>query len=171
MNGGTTVPLFIAKMNLAQQIQSLVEQQIAGTEIYLVEVKTSPSKIIVTLDHPRNLPLDECVKISRFLHEQLEATDVFEKHELEVGSPGMEEPLKVLAQYRKRLNHRVAVITFDGMKRNGILKAADEAGILLDEEFTVREGSKKSIGHREVSLRFDQIKETRVIFSFDKIIK
>jgi ribosome maturation factor RimP len=158
-------------MNLQEQIRSLVEKQIEGTEIYLVEVRVSPAKIVVTLDHPKNLPLDECVKISRYLHEQLDESDVFERHELEVGSPGMEEPLKVLQQYRKRINQRVSVITFDGLKRSGILKDADSDGLVLDEEFTVREGSKKSIAHREVRLPFEQIKDTRVIFSFDKIIK
>ena len=158
-------------MNLQEQIQKLVEQRIAGSDTYIVEVKVLPSKIIVTLDHPKNLPLDECVSVSRFLHQQLEETDVFEKHELEVGSPGMEEPLKVLAQYRKRINQRVGVVTFDGLKHTGILKAADEKGIVLDEEYKVREGSKKTVALREVSLGFDTIKETRVIFSFDKIIK
>jgi len=158
-------------MNLQQQIQAIVEEQISGTDIYLVEVKVSPAKIVVTLDHPKNLPLDECVKISRHLHDRLDATDVFERHELEVGSPGMEEPLRVLPQYRKRIGQRVAVITFDGLKRNGLLRDADQTGLLIDEEYTVREGSKKSIGHREVRLPFEQIKETRVIFSFDKIIK
>ncbi|MFM2136479.1 MAG: hypothetical protein RL021_1879 [Bacteroidota bacterium] len=171
MKEGTTVPFFNAIMNLQHQIQALVEEQIAGTDIYLVEVKVSPAKIVVTLDHPKNLPLDECVRVNRFLHERLDDTDIFERHELEVGSPGMEEPLKVLPQYRKRINQRVSVTTFDGLKRSGILKDADAEGLLLDEEYTVRTGSKKSTALREVRLPFTQIKETRVIFSFDKIIK
>lgn len=166
---GTAVPFFIAQMNLQQQIQALVEEKIAGTDNYLVEIKVSPSKITVILDHPRSLNLDECVAVSRYLHEQLEPSNVFEKHELEVSSPGMEEPLKVLPQYHKRLNHRVSVLQFDGMKRTGLLRAADEHGILLDEEYTIKEGKKKTIGHREVTISYDQIKETRVIFSFDKI--
>lgn len=166
---GTTVPLFIDLMNLQQQIQALVEEKISGTDNYLVEVKVSPSKIIVIIDHPRSLSLDECVAVSRFLQDRLETTDVFEKHELEVSSPGMEEPLKVLQQYHKRMNHRVAVVTFDGRKRTGILKEATGNGIVIDEEVTIKNGSKKSIELRELPLTFEQIKETRVLFSFDKI--
>lgn len=156
-------------MNLQQQIQALVEEKIAGTDNYLVEIKVSPSKITVILDHPRSLSLDVCVAVSRYLHEQLETTEVFEKHELEVSSPGMEEPLKVLPQYHKRLNHRVSVLQFDGNKRTGILLSADTKGILINEEFTIKEGKKKTIGLRETAIPYDQIKETRVLFSFDKI--
>lgn len=156
-------------MNLQQHIQALVEEKIAGTGAYLVEIKVSPSKITVILDHPKSLSLDQCVAVSRYLHEQLETSDVFEKHELEVSSPGMEEPLKVLPQYHKRLNHRVSVLQFDGIKRTGILKAADEKGIMLDEEFIIKEGKKKTTGYREATILYEQIKETRVIFSFDKI--
>jgi ribosome maturation factor RimP len=121
------------------------------------------------LDHPKNVALDTCVMISRYLHDTFEESDVFEKHELEVTSPGMEEPLRVIQQYRKRLNHRVGVVTFDGLKHIGRLKEAGENGIVLEEESTVKTGNKKSIQLNDVHLSFNQIKETRVIFSFDKI--
>ena len=156
-------------MNLQQQITSLVEAKLDGTGNYLVEVKVSPSKITVILDHPKSLSLDSCVVISRHLHEVLEETDIFEKHELEVTSPGMEEPLQVLQQYLKRLNHRVGVITFDGLKRTGKLISATQEGIEIEEEISVKLGNKRSTELRLLSLSFNQIKETRVIFSFDKI--
>ena len=50
----------------------------------------------------------------------------FEKHELEVSSPGMEEPLKVLNQYQKRIGREVRVLTTNGIVKNGILKAAKQ---------------------------------------------
>lgn len=156
-------------MNLQQQISSLVESKLSGSGNYLVEVKVSPSKITVVLDHPKSLSLDSCIMISRYLHEVLDESDVFEKHELEVTSPGMEEPLRVLQQYQKRLNHRVGVVTFDGLKRTGRLKEADAEGIVLEEETTIKSGSKRTVQLSDLRLPFSQIKETRVIFSFDKI--
>ncbi len=65
------------------------------------------------------MKLDDCIAINRYLQKELENTDVFEKHELEVGSPGMEEPLKVLKQFHKRIGQKVSVLTFDGIKRTG----------------------------------------------------
>ncbi|MFM7216738.1 MAG: hypothetical protein ACKO1U_01820 [Bacteroidota bacterium] len=156
-------------MNLQQQIAQLVNSKIEGTDVYLVDIKVTPAKITVALDHPKNLALEFCVAVSRYLQEQLEETNVFESHELEVTSPGMEEPLLVLQQYHKRTGQRVSVITFDGLKRTGRLAGADESGIVLEEEVIRKEGKKKLVSMQELRLPFTAIKETRVLFSFDKI--
>ncbi len=157
-------------MNLKEQIVDLVSSRLFDTEIFLVEVKVSPSKIIVSLDNPNGMKLDDCIAVNRFLQKELENTDVFEKHELEVGSPGMEEPLKVLKQFHKRIGQKVTVLTFDGLKRNGTLLGADEKVLSLEEEISVKTGKKKEIKRNKVEIPFDQIKETKVNFSFDKII-
>ncbi len=157
-------------MALNDQIQSLVQEKIAGTENFLVEVKVSPSKVIVLIDHPQGIKIEDCVAVSRFLQEKLDTTDVFEKHELEVGSPGMEEPLKVLQQYIKRLGKNVAVTTFDGIRHTGILLSADANNIQLEETLIVKTGKKKEKQIQNSSIPFTNIKETKVIFSFNKII-
>ena len=157
-------------MALNDQIQSLVQEKIAGTENFLVEVKVSPSKVIVLIDHPQGIKIEDCVAVSRFLQEKLDATDVFEKHELEVGSPGMEEPLKVFQQYVKRLGKNVNVTTLDGMRHTGILIAADTNNIQLEETLIVKTGKKKEKQIQNSSIPFTNIKETKVIFSFNKII-
>ncbi len=157
-------------MNLKEQIIDLVTSKLEGTENFLVEVKVSPSRIIVSLDNPKGMKLDECIALNRYLQKELETTDVFEKHELEVGSPGMEEPLKVLKQFHKRIGQKVSVLTFDGLKKTGTLLAADEKILTLDEEITLKTGKKKEIQTSRIEIPFDQIKETKVNFSFDKII-
>jgi ribosome maturation factor RimP len=157
-------------MNIQEQVASLVEERIASTENFLIEVKVNPGKIAVIIDHPVGVKIEDCVDINRFLHQKLDETDIFDKYELEVGSPGMEEPLKVLAQFKKRIGREVSVITFDGLKRKGTLINANENQIDLSEEIITKEGKKKVISHKEISIPFTDIKETRVIFSFDKII-
>ena len=157
-------------MNLNEQITTLVQEKITGTETFLVDVKVSPSKVIVLIDHPNGVKIEDCVAVSRFLQSSLNETDVFEKHELEVGSPGMEEPLKVLQQYSKRIGKNVNVVTFDGLRHTGILKAASTDGIELEETIIVKEGKKKEKQIQQITIPFSNIKETRVIFSFNKII-
>jgi len=157
-------------MNLKEQIIDLVAVKLEGTENFLVEVKVSPSKIIVSLDNPNGMKLDDCIAVNRHLQKELESTDIFEKHELEVGSPGMEEPLKVLKQFHKRIGQKVTVLTFDGMKKLGTLLAADEKILTLEEELSIKTGKKKEIQKNKIEIPFDQIKETKVNFSFDKII-
>jgi len=157
-------------MDVRAQITELVEQKIAGTDIFLVEVKTSPGKIRVSLDHPKGVSIADCVEVSRFLHSTLESTDIFEKHELEVSSAGMEEPLKVMKQYQKRIGQDVSVITLDGQKHNGRLTSASENEVALEEEVTMKQAGKKETEVRKIVIPFNMIKETKVNFSFHKII-
>jgi ribosome maturation factor RimP len=156
-------------MNIQEQVVRLVGEKIASTGNFLVEVKVNPGKITVTIDHPQGVKIEDCVAINRFLHQQLDETDIFDRYELEVGSPGMEEPLKILPQYLKRLGREVSVVTFDGLKRKGILTAADENHIEIMEDVITKEGKKKIVNKKQTSIPFTDIKETRVIFSFDKI--
>lgn len=156
-------------MEIKEQVISLVGEKIASTENFLVEVKVSPGKIAVIIDHPKGVKIEDCVAINRFLHQKLDETDIFDRYELEVGSPGMEEPLKILPQYKKRIGREVSVITFDGLKRKGTLLAADENHIEISEEIVTKEGKKKIIHKKQISIPITDIKETRVIFSFDKI--
>jgi ribosome maturation factor RimP len=157
-------------MNLKVQIEQLTAEKIASTENFIVEIKVSPGKIAVIIDHPIGVKIEDCVAINRFLHEKLDDSGVFDKHELEVGSPGMEEPLKILPQYKKRIGQRVSVLTFDGLKHTGKLLDADENGIDFNEEITTGSGKKKQKEELLKRIPFNEIKETRVIFSFDKII-
>jgi ribosome maturation factor RimP len=157
-------------MDLKQKIEDLVESRLQGSDNFLVEVKVSPAKITVSLDHPKGIKLDDCISMNRFLQKELEQTDIFERHELEVGSPGMEEPLKVLKQFSKRIGQKVNVLTYDGMKRTGTLVAADETLLTLDEEMAVKGGRKNEKQIKRLEIPFTQIKETTVNFSFDKII-
>src|SRR4051812_42413447 len=111
------------------KVAQAVEEKISGSDIFLVEVKVSPARISVAIDKPAGITLTECTEVARYLREKLNDTDIFEKHELEVSSPGMEEPLKVLNQYRKRIGREVRVLMANGLVKQGILKLADDEGL------------------------------------------
>ena len=93
-------------MDIKEEITKLVEEKIAGSDNFLVEVKVTPGKVLVTLDHPQGIMIEECVKVNRHLQAHFENTPVFEHRELEVGSPGMEEPLLVLKQSRPAIKKK-----------------------------------------------------------------
>jgi len=156
---------------LKEQVKKLVEEKVAGTGCFLVDVKVSPSKIMVFIDKPAGLKIEDCIEVNRFLQMQLEESNVLENYELEVSSPGMDEPLKVFQQYQKRIGKELSVITFDGLKHTGILESADEEGIVLSETIVKKEKGKKEKTTQSVQLPFTQIKETKVVVSFDKILK
>src|SRR5436853_4319017 len=110
-------------MELKEQIIQVIEEKLEGSETFLVDVKASYSKIAVFVDSPKGLKLEECAELSRFLESKPELLNAFETHELEVSSPGMDEPLKVLKQYEKRIGQEVSVLMKDGIRTNGTLKS------------------------------------------------
>ena len=81
---------------------------------------------------------------------------------LEVSSPGVDEPLTMLRQYKKNLGRLVEVECADGKKVEGKLLGADETGIEVEEE--KGKGKKKEIVKHEFS--FAEVKSTVVKIVF-----
>ena len=145
---GDHSPLFnCPKMELKDQIKQAVEEKTQGTDTFLVDVKASYSKIAVFVDHPNGLKLEDCAEISRFLESKPELLSIFETHELEVSSPGMDEPLKVLKQYEKRIGQEVSVLMKDGLRQDGTLKSATENEIVIVETKRFKGAGKKYISN------------------------
>ena len=159
-------------MNVKEQIAELVSGKIKDSGHFLVEVRMLPGKVVVFIDHATaGTKLEDCIAVSRFLQEQPSLESLFEKNELEVSSPGMDEPLKVLPQFLKRIGKRVSVITFDGRKREGILVSATESGMELEETTEKKSGGKKELVTTLHRIPFSEIKETRLNYSIDKLLK
>ena len=158
-------------MELKEQIAQAVEEQISGTSTFLVEVRTSPSKIAVFVDNMLGLKLEECVEISRALETKPELISVFETHELEVSSPGMDEPLRVLKQYEKRIGQEVTVLLKNGNRKNGILKSATPHELILVESFHEKLNGKKILQTREHQIQLAEAKETKVVFNYSRLLR
>ncbi len=156
---------------LKEEIKKLVEDKIAGSDCYLVDVRVSPSKVMVFIDKPTAIQIEDCAEISRHLQQQLEESGVWEHHELEVSSPGMDEPFKVPQQYTKRIGREVSIVTFDGLKHIGTLKTVSETGVELEESVAKKVDNKKEKVIQTILLPFSAIKETKLEFSFEKIIR
>ncbi len=70
-----------------EQIESLVSQKIEGQEFFLWRSDSSGNSILIHLDKPEGLSIDECVGISRFINANLDRE--IEDYDLEVSSPGI----------------------------------------------------------------------------------
>ena len=141
-------------MITTENITELVEQHIAGSDIFLVEVLVKPGNaILVHVDRPEGISIDECVKISRFLNESLDR-DV-EDYSLEVSSPGLAGAFKVRQQYEKNLSRDIEVLYTDGIKVRGKLESVSDNGITL------------KVNGDDEEIRFDEIKTAKAIISFN----
>jgi ribosome maturation factor RimP len=158
-------------MELKDQIRQAVEEKLAGMETYLVDVKTSTSRIAVFVDHPSGMKLEDCAEISKHLESLPALQTIFETHELEVSSPGMDEPLKVQKQYQKKIGQEVSVLLKNGTRKNGTLKSAGENEFVIVEKRSVKESGKKTFEMVEQIIPLEEVKETKVVFNFNKILR
>ena len=148
-------------------ILQLVEEKLASTEMFLVDVEVKTGNVIVVeIDSDEAVSIDDCVALSRWLEEHLDRDK--EDFELEVGSAGITSPFKVLRQYVKNIGNEVEILLKVGVKLTGVLKEADENGIVVTVEKQVKpEGAKRKITVQEdQSYTYDEIKYTKYLIRF-----
>ena len=148
-------------------VSQLVEEKLAPSSNYLVDVVIKPGNLIVVeIDNDEAVSIDDCAELSRHLEEHLDR-DV-EDYELEVGSAGITSPFKVLRQYVKNIGNEVEMLLKNGSKLTGVLKSADENGVVVSVEKKVKpEGAKRKVTVVEdESYTFDEIKYTKYLIRF-----
>lgn len=148
-------------------VSGIVNEWLEDKEYFLVDVAVSPDdKIVVEIDHAEGVWIDDCVELSRFIESKLDREQ--EDYELEVGSAGIGQPFKVLQQYLIHIGKEVEVLTQDGQKQCGVLKEADEQGIVLTVQKKVKpEGSKRPKWvDEEVNYKYEELKYTKYLISF-----
>ncbi len=150
-----------------QELQSLVEEGLTGTDCFLVDVQVNPGNVLVVeIDNEEGVDIDRCVELHRFIESKLDR-DV-EDYELEVGSAGITSPFKVLGQYKKNIGNEVEVLTKDGRKLAGVLAEADEAQFVITITKKVKpEGSKRKVEVEEnLAFAYDEVKYTKYLIRF-----
>ena len=150
-----------------QAIIDLINSHFEGTDKFIVDVKVLKGNVIeIYIDAPNHVLIADCVELSRFVESNLDREK--DDFELQVSSPGATESFKVLPQYKKYIGTKVKVVTKEGEKHEGILKAAEEKEFVLEE--TKRE--KKVIGKgnetviKDLTFLYNQIKETKSVLPF-----
>jgi ribosome maturation factor RimP len=122
--------------HLQHEIETTLAARVPGVEVVLAD-QPAPGRVRVFIDRPGGVDLDLCERVSR------ELSPLRERYALEVSSPGLDRPLAKPAHYRSAVGRRIAVRTdtpIDGRRRfDGALEAADDDGILIDQDgHTVR---------------------------------
>lgn len=150
-----------------KKLTSVVEEAIAGTEIFLVDINVDrDNRIVVELDSIHGLDVDTCASITRKIEAEFDRDA--EDYELEVGSAGLTAPFKVKAQYKKNLGNEVEVLTRDGRKFQGVLSAVGEDDFTVEVPTKVRhEGAKRPVVEQvpEV-LAYDAVKSVKYLIKF-----
>ncbi|MBU3713698.1 MAG: ribosome assembly cofactor RimP [Ferruginibacter sp.] len=146
------------------KIKKLLDPLLEG-DVFLVDMKVKPTNNFkIYLDADSGLGIEKCIKINRALYKKIEESGMYPDGDfsLEVSSPGIDEPLKMLRQYKKNIGRNIEVKLKDGNIKQGKLTAVSDDEIVL--EFTEGKG-KKAVQH-QLQLTFSDIQQTKVLITF-----
>jgi len=139
----------------------VAEQMLSSLGMELVDLEyTRQGRAMVLrlfIDKEGGITLDDCAVVSRELSEVLDVEDIIPDHyTLEVSSPGLDRPLKKVADYEKYKGRLVKIRTFEplpddaGNKRKtflGELKGLENGIVLLK----LKEGQDAAIPFEKVA--------------------
>jgi ribosome maturation factor RimP len=123
-------------MGLKEQIEVILEPYLAEGDCFVVDIQIKPSrsgqKVSILLDSDEGIGIDECVKISRRLGNELEEKELIsEAYTLEVSSPGLDQPLRLLRQYKKNVGRTLKITLLTGEVVTGTLVEVKEESVVL----------------------------------------
>lgn len=141
-----------------EKVVELVNQWLEGKEYFLVDLQIdADNKITVEIDQKEGVWIDDCVALSQYIENHLDRE--VEDYDLEVGSAGIGQPMKVLQQVLNTVGQEVEVLTTQGEKMQGILQDASEQGLTIVTRQKVKpEGAKRpKLVDVEVNLKKEEI--------------
>lgn len=111
-------------------IFALTQEALAGTDIELIDVERAPLGLLrVTIDRVEGVRIEDCEQVSRQLSRVFEVENIDYKR-LEVGSPGVDRPLRTEADFQRFSGQRAEVRLREavGSRRTftGLLRTADD---------------------------------------------
>ena len=166
MKGTMTFPSSFT-MTVETQIERITKliEPLLIDDIFLVSIKIKPvNNYKIYLDADGGLGIEKCIKINRALYKIMEEMAIYPDGDfsLEVSSPGIDEPLKLLRQYKKNIGRAVEVVINDDTKKEGLLKEVTSEAITIEQA----EGKGKKTVVLNTMISFADIKQTKVQIKF-----
>jgi ribosome maturation factor RimP len=166
---GPKSPLSFVRIEMIaiNTIKKLADTKLAEGTNFIVDISVKAgNKITILLDNDNGVSISDCVAMSRHVEAGLDRE--IEDYELNVMSPGLSEPFRILRQYQKNIGKQVDIVTTENKKITGKILSADEKGIVLETKSKeAQEGKKgKQLIINNINLTFNQIKKTTVVISF-----
>lgn len=174
MEGNDNVPFFIYHMQ-TETLISAIEEKVNGLleprpTHFLVEIRIKPTNNVkVFIDADEGIILSQLIEYNRKLYKLLEESGIFpaDDFSLEVSSPGLDEPLKKLRQYKKNIGRHLEILLHDGTKKEGKLLEAAEDGVVIETET----GKARKPGQRPAAGKKQEVKQETILFTDIKTTK
>lgn len=150
---------------ISKEVISKMVQEKLSDSMFIVDVTVSPGNAIsVVIDSDQGLSIDKCIEMSRHIEHQFDRE--VEDFSLEVSSPGLTQPFRVLRQYLKNLGNEIEILTAKGEKMSGILKSADDKGFSVEITKNIKIDGKKTVETKTVEFSLPDIKTVKPVITF-----
>ena len=152
-------------MKLAEQLKVYIDEAIADTNLFIVEIKgITVKRAMILLDGDEGVKIEDCARVSRHINQRMEEDGLSEALiSLEVSSPGVDFPLKFECQYPQHVGRTLAIKLLDGKELEGKLISIDAAVIAVEEK--IKEKGKK-VSLNNISLALSEIAEAKIKVTF-----
>ena len=150
------------KPELHEQIKQMADLHFSGSAHFVLDVKVNarmnPPKILVTVDGDNGITIDDCANLSRALSDSIHEANLLEDYNLEVSTPGIDQPLKLLRQYKKHIGRSLKVmLTEENEVARGKLLHMEDDGIVIEEEASKKEKKTRKILFSQINKTFVQV--------------
>lgn len=140
-------------------IENLIEQVVTGLGYELVDIEFSPKGRLlrIFLDIERGITVDDCATVSNQLQRVFEVENV-DYDRLEVSSPGLDRPLKKLADFERfagsEIQLRLSLPLNNQRNFAGVLEGVRDGAVVL------------ATAKGEMLFPFDDIEKARLVPKF-----
>jgi ribosome maturation factor RimP len=153
---------------LQSVVEQILEKVLEREDLFVVGVRIGGAgkipSILVYLDGDQGIDVEACSAVSHRLSAELDQMEALhDGYKLEVSSPGIDQPLRLLRQYPRNTGRRIRMTLRDGNVVKGVLTAVDGEVVRLD--CMPKRGGKKGVAE-VLSVRFEDIERAVVEVSF-----
>ena len=153
--------IFVSMNLLNEKINKIALEAAENNGFFLIDLivrGNDKNRVIeVFIDGETNVSAGDCAKVSREINSELEDDPSLGAYRLDVSSPGVDRPLKLLKQYPKHIDRKFDITYTEGevkKKAAAVLKSID------GNELTFFSNN------NEFKVNFNNILKAKVIISF-----
>lgn len=149
------------------RVRMLTEQALKENEsLFLIDLKVgADNSIQIVVDGDQGVPLHECIRISRFVEQNLDREE--EDFSLEVTSPSITDPISDPRQFNKNIGRILKLKTEKGEFEGKLSEIVDDKLVLI---WKAREpkpvGKGKVTVEKKEMIPIGEIKEAKVKIIF-----
>ncbi len=154
-------------MKFEEKFRNILGEILKNHEsLFLTEITFGANNDVkVFLDGDNGVTLKDCASINSSIKKQLSQDDI--NYSVEIGSCGVNSPLKSMRQFKKNISRKIEIIGHDDRKYSGILSEVSNTSFVINW----KERQPKKIGKGKVTVtiskNFDhgQYKKAQIILN------